>query len=156
MRIANQKFDLLFLVLIIVIVAGLPLGIWAYDRYLEPRNLPPGTKEFTLTGNARQGWLLGEVNAHSIISLWQNSGPANKPVIEVAKGDLVVLKLRSSDVTHGFSLKAYGIYLAEGINPGKTVYVSFRADKTGTFIFSCNVYCGAIHQNMQGTLVVKG
>jgi cytochrome c oxidase subunit 2 len=65
------------------------------------------------------------------------------------------LKLRSSDVTHGFSLKAFGVYIAEGIKPGKTVYVSFNADKVGTFLFTCNVFCGDIHQHMQGTLLVK-
>jgi heme/copper-type cytochrome/quinol oxidase subunit 2 len=73
----------------------------------------------------------------------------------VSKGDQVVLKLRSADVTHGFSLKAFGIYVAQGIQPGKTVYVSFKADKSGTFIFMCTVFCGDIHQHMQGTLIVN-
>jgi heme/copper-type cytochrome/quinol oxidase subunit 2 len=155
MHVSDHKNDFIYLVLLIVLMTGLPLGIRAYDHYLKPQNLPPGTKEFTLTGSAHQGWVLGEVKAHSIISLWQQPAAANHPVIEVTKGDQVVLKLRSSDVTHGFTLKAYGIYLAEGIKPGKTVYVSFKADKVGTFIFACNVFCGDVHHQMQGTLVVS-
>ena len=155
MQIDSKKQDLFFLLLLILIIVGLPFGIRAYDRSLEPKELAPGTKEFILTGHAQKGWLLGEVRANDIFSLWQEEGPAQKPVIEVSKGDQVVLKLRSADVTHGFSLKAFGIYIAKGIQPGKTVYVSFKADRVGTFIFRCNVYCGDNHQHMTGTLVVR-
>lgn len=150
-----RKQDLFFLLLLILIIAGLPFGIQAYDRYLEPKELTPGAKEFTLTGHAQKGWVLGEVQANDVISLWQDDGPAVKPVIEVSKGDQVVLKLRSADVTHGFSLKAYGIYMSKGIQPGKTVYISFKADQAGTFTFMCNVFCGDIHQHMQGKLIVR-
>jgi heme/copper-type cytochrome/quinol oxidase subunit 2 len=155
MRNDSKKQDLFFLLLLILIIVGLPFGIRAYDLYLEPKEIQPGTKEFTLTGHAQKGWVLGEVRANDIISLWQQEGPAQKPVIQVSKGDQVVLKLRSADVTHGFSLKAFGIYVAKGIQPGKTVYVSFKADKAGTFIFMCNVFCGDIHQHMEGTLIVR-
>jgi cytochrome c oxidase subunit 2 len=147
--------DIIFLLLLILIIVGLPFGIRAYDRYLEPTASTPDAREFTLTGHAQKGWVLGEVQANDIISLWQEEGPAIKPVIEVSKDDLVVIKLRSADVTHGFSLKAFGIYVAKGIQPGKTVYVSFKADKVGTFVFMCNVFCGDIHQHMEGTLIVR-
>ena len=73
----------------------------------------------------------------------------------MSRGDRVVLKLRSADITHGFSLKAYGIYIAKGIQPGKTVYVSFTADQVGEFLFMCTVFCGDIHPHMEGTLVVR-
>ena len=137
------------------IIIGLPFGIRAYDRYLEPKELTPGTKVFTLTGHADKGWVLGEVQANDIFSLWRNEGSSVKPVIEVSKGDKVVLKLRSADVTHGFNLKAYGIYIAKGIQPGKTIYVSFKAEKTCAFIFMCNVFCGDIHTHMEGKLIVR-
>jgi heme/copper-type cytochrome/quinol oxidase subunit 2 len=155
MRNETKKQDLVLLLLLILIIVGLPFGIRAYDRYLEPKASATGTKEFTLTGHAQKGWVLGELQANDIISLWQEDGPAIKPVIEVSRGDQVVIKLRSADVTHGFSLKAFGIYVAKGIQPGKTVYVSFKADKIGTFVFMCNVFCGDIHQHMQGTLIVS-
>jgi heme/copper-type cytochrome/quinol oxidase subunit 2 len=155
MRIDSKKQDLILLVLLILIIVGLPFGIRAYDRHLEPKEILSGAKEFTLTGHAQKGWILGEVQANDIISLWQKNGPAEKPVIEVTKGDHVIIKLRSSDVTHGFNLKAFGVYIAQGIKPGKTIFVSFKADKVGTFIFMCNVFCGDIHQNMEGTLIVR-
>ena len=155
MRINPAKQDVLYLVLLIIIIIGLPFGIRAYDRHLNPVQSKPGAKEFALTGTAGRGWVLGEVRANDIISLWRDDGPPVKPVIEVSRGDQVVLKLRSADVTHGFSLKAYGIYVAQGIQPGKTVYASFTADKVGRFIFMCTVFCGDIHPHMEGTLVVN-
>jgi len=151
----GKKLDFILLFFLIIIWGGVPFGIWAYDRLVKSPKIPPGAKEFTLTGSAQRGWLLGEVQAHDIISLGQKKTPVEHPVIEVSRGDAVVLKLRSSGVTHGFALKAYDIYIPEGIEPGKTVFVSFKADKAGTFPFWCNVYCGDIHQHMKGTLIVK-
>ena len=150
-----EKRDIIYLILLLLIVIGLPFGIRAYDRHQNPAQANSVAKEFALTGTAGRGWVLGEVRANDIISLWQDDGPPVKPVIEVSRGDKVVLKLRSADVTHGFSLKAYGVYVAQGIKPGKTIYVSFTADKVGRFIFMCTVFCGDIHQHMQGTLVVN-
>jgi heme/copper-type cytochrome/quinol oxidase subunit 2 len=156
MQKSKIKPDFFFLVLIILILVGLPLGISFYDHHTSAAEVPPHAREFILTGHAERGWLLGEVPAYSAISFWKQKGrPIEKPVIEVSKGDLVVLKLTSSDVVHGFSLKDFGIYLTEGIQPGKTTYVKFTADKVGTFTFSCNAICGDSHQNMQGLLVVK-
>ena len=152
----NRNLDIFILFLMAVILAGLPFGISYYDRHISSQKAPPLTRVFTLTGHAERGWLMGEVPAIDAITLWQKQGqPIEKPVIEVKKGDKVVLKLASSDVVHGFSLKDFGIYLKDGIQPGKVVYVSFVADQAGTFTFSCNAICGDMHQNMQGTVIVK-
>jgi heme/copper-type cytochrome/quinol oxidase subunit 2 len=156
MRRIRKKLDLLLLTLLMTILVGLPLGIRAYDREVRQQKIPDGAKEFTLTGNAQRGWIKGEVRAYEALSLWAEKGTMEKPVLEVSKGDLVVLRLISSDVVHGFSLKDFGVFVSEGIQPGKTTIVSFRADKVGSFTFSCNSICGDNHQNMQGTLVVKG
>ena len=155
MRINGKKLDFILLFFLIIIMGGMPFGIRAYDHLVKSQQTPPGAKEFTLTGSAQRGWLLGEVQALDIAAPGQKNAPVEHPVIEVRRGDHVVLKLRSSDVKHGFALKAYDIYIPEGIKPGKTVFVSFKADKVGTFSFWCNVYCGDIHRQMKGTLIVK-
>ena len=155
MRIDPEKLDLFYLILAFTVIIGLPFGIRAYDRHLKPVQPSQGTRECILTGTASRGWVLGEVRANDIVSLWRDEGPPVKPVIEVFKGDRIVLKLRSADVTHGFSLKAYGIYIARAIQPGKTIYVSFTADRVGRFPFLCTVFCGDIHQHMEGTLIVR-
>jgi heme/copper-type cytochrome/quinol oxidase subunit 2 len=155
MRVNQNKLDIFFFFLLILFVIGLPFAIRSYNKHVWKEKIPPHAKVFTLTGNARYGWILGEVQAKDIISLWHQNNVIKKPVIEVKKGDVVVFRLRSSDVVHGFSLKDEGIFISDGIHPGKTILVSFTAKKAGIFTFSCNAICGKNHQNMQGTLIVK-
>ena len=156
MQSTYKKLDFFFLVVIVLVLAGMPFGIFFYDRYSASQNIPPNARVFTLTGHAERGWLIGDVPAYNAVSFWKQKGaPIAKPVIEVSQGDFVVFKLTSSDVVHGFSLKDFEVYLTEGIEPGKATYVSFSADKVGSFTFSCNAICGDMHQNMQGILIVK-
>lgn len=73
--------------------------------------------------------------------------------ITVNKGDKVKLFIRSVDVTHGFGLPAFGI--DERLEAGETTNVEFTADKSGTFRFSCTVFCGSGHSAMNGMLIVN-
>jgi heme/copper-type cytochrome/quinol oxidase subunit 2 len=155
MRIVDNKLDLVLLTLLALVLLAVPFGIRAYDRHVWKESIPSGAREFTLTGHAQRGWVRGDVHAYDVLSLWQKKRYNESPLIEVTKGDLVVLKLKSSDVIHGFSLKDFGVFIRDGIQPGKVRLVSFRADKVGAFTFSCNAICGDNHQKMQGTLVVK-
>ena len=152
----NRMLDLFFLILVVAVLVGVPLGIVYYDRHVSSQKIPSNARVFTLTGHAERGWQKGEVPAYDAITFWQKQGqPIERPVIEVKKGDMVVFKLTSSDVVHGFSLKDFDVYLKDGIQPGKVIHVSFKADQVGTFTFSCNAICGDMHQNMQGILVVS-
>jgi hypothetical protein len=155
MRNSKKNYEWFFLFLLILTIVGVPFGIFAYDHQFWQKNTPSGARKFTLTGHAHRGWLEGEVRGFDAITLWPRNRPMERPVIEVSKGDMVVLKLKSSDVTHGFSLKDFGIFVETGIKPGTVNVVSFKADKVGVFTFSCNSICGDGHENMQGTLVVK-
>ena len=74
--------------------------------------------------------------------------------IRVSKGDIVKLKIKSVDVEHGFKLPDFGV--DANLQPGQEVTVEFTADKAGTFTFSCNVFCGSGHSEMEGTLIVEG
>lgn len=73
--------------------------------------------------------------------------------ITVKKGDSVRFRIKSEDVKHGFSLPDFNV--KQELNPGETTVVEFVADKTGTFSFSCSVYCGDGHTGMTGTLIVE-
>jgi cytochrome c oxidase subunit II len=72
--------------------------------------------------------------------------------ITVNKGDTVVIKVKSTDVTHGFALPDFGI--DQKLEPNNEVTITFVADKTGTFTFFCNVPCGVGHREMKGTITV--
>ena len=77
----------------------------------------------------------------------------NPSTITVSEGDLVKLTITSIDVTHGFSISAFGVN--ERLSSGNTIMVEFVADKKGTFSFFCNVVCGSGHSGMRGTLIVE-
>lgn len=73
--------------------------------------------------------------------------------IKVKKGDTVVLKLKTVDVAHSYTIPEFGINVA--IKPGETAVAEFVADKTGTFTSSCTTYCGVGHAGMKGTIIVE-
>jgi cytochrome c oxidase subunit II len=74
-------------------------------------------------------------------------------VVHVAKGEPVVLILKSTDVTHGFAIDEYNI--AKEVPPGRPVKVEFVADRSGEFAFYCVVRCGKKHLQMRGKLIVE-
>lgn len=91
----------------------------------------------------------------------------------VNKGDTIVLKPASADVTHGFLLDGYPLefmmrkgaaflkYTWEGENGklqadwDRVSEVEFVADKAGKFTYRCTQTCGNLHPFMTGELIVK-
>jgi cytochrome c oxidase subunit 2 len=76
-------------------------------------------------------------------------GPAH---LTLKKGVPVVLELTTRDVFMGFNLPDFNV--RADIVPEKVTRVTFVPDKTGTFTFLCDVFCGTGHEQMQGTLTV--
>jgi nitrous-oxide reductase len=77
--------------------------------------------------------------------------------IEVQAGDEVTVAItnieQTTDELHGFGLLDYNINLV--IDPGETKTVTFTAKKSGVFAYYCTNFCSALHQEMQGYMVVK-
>ena len=72
--------------------------------------------------------------------------------ITVKKDVPVILEITSRDRHHGFKLAAF--QLRADIQPGAVQKLRFVPDKTGTFRFFCDVFCGDGHEDMSGTLNV--
>jgi cytochrome c oxidase subunit 2 len=72
--------------------------------------------------------------------------------ITVKKGMPVVIELTSEDRQHGFSLPAFGV--RGDVNPGEVTRLSFTPDKTGSFAYLCDIFCGEGHEDVIGTLIV--
>ncbi len=72
--------------------------------------------------------------------------------ITLKKGEPVVLELTSQDLFHGFDIPDLG--LRADLPPGKTARVQLTPDKTGTFPFHCDNFCGIGHENMTGVINV--
>ncbi len=90
------------------------------------------------------------------------------------KGDTIIIKPTSKDVTHGFYLDGYPVefIIKQGgiafqkyewedddgtiqTDWDKVTQIEFVADKTGKFIFRCTQVCGNLHPFMTGELVVR-
>lgn len=72
--------------------------------------------------------------------------------ITLKKGVPVVLEFTSLDRLHGFFCPDFKI--RTDITPGKVNTVRFVPDKTGTFTFHCDIFCGSGHESMAGKFVV--
>ncbi|RFP13701.1 MULTISPECIES: cupredoxin domain-containing protein [unclassified Duganella] len=74
-------------------------------------------------------------------------------VIELKKGEAVVLELTALDFPHGFSLPDFKI--RADLVMGKPVRVKLKPEEAGQFGFLCDNFCGSGHEEMSGTLIVK-
>jgi cytochrome c oxidase subunit 2 len=72
--------------------------------------------------------------------------------IRLKKGVPVVLELTTADVAMGFSVPDFKT--RADILPGRVTRVRLVPDKTGTFAFFCDIFCGSGHEEMTGTIVV--
>ena len=81
----------------------------------------------------------------------------NPEHVTVNKGDTVTFYLtnleRAEDETHGFTVDQYNVHTS--LEPGKTVSVTFKADREGVFPYYCTEFCSALHLEMMGYLLVK-
>jgi|SRR5471030_1567921 len=75
-------------------------------------------------------------------------------LIELKKGEAVVLEFTSIDFTHGFSVP--DMKVRADLVPGQPVRVKLQPDTAGQFTFLCDNFCGSGHEEMNGTIIVKG
>jgi len=75
----------------------------------------------------------------------------------VNQGDKVIIHLanieQTTDERHGFAIGEYNINVV--VDPGETETIEFVARKPGVFPYYCTNFCSALHQEMQGYLLVK-
>lgn len=73
--------------------------------------------------------------------------------VTLKRGEPVVLRLHSQDVTHGFYMKALGIDTT--IEPGRSTEVPLTPQAAGRYTVICDHFCGSGHGNMKLTIVVE-
>jgi nitrous-oxide reductase len=76
--------------------------------------------------------------------------------IQVQEGDTVILHITNAeqarDEIHGFGLVTFNKNVV--IDPGETKTLKFVARKSGVYPYYCTNFCSALHQELQGYLVV--
>lgn len=73
--------------------------------------------------------------------------------IEVPANRRVTFRLTSGDVIHGFEI--VGTNANSMAIPGYVSQFTLTFSKPGEYLIVCNEYCGLLHHNMVGKLVVK-
>ncbi len=75
---------------------------------------------------------------------------------EIKDGDEVTIALtnieQTTDELHGLGLLDYNINIV--VDPGETKTVTFKAKK-GVYPYYCTNFCSALHQEMQGYMIVR-
>lgn len=90
--------------------------------------------------------------------------------IRAKKGTRVQLKIRATDRTHGFKIRLYpegapekgepGLRMVDNQNNFKLeknleITIEFVAERPGTYLFRCSVFCGMGHRGMSGKIIVE-
>lgn len=78
--------------------------------------------------------------------------PGSEEPISVPAGSNVILRVTSTDVTHGLAIEGIGVQ--DEIPAGKTVEIRFRAPAAGDYRIYCTVFCGSGHPAHKGVLHV--
>jgi cytochrome c oxidase subunit 2 len=74
--------------------------------------------------------------------------------VKVKRGQPVTFVLTSIDRVHGFKMPEFGV--RTDIVPDQQTRLTITPEKTGTFVFFCDIFCGDGHEDMSGTLIVEG
>src|SRR5262245_25234715 len=77
--------------------------------------------------------------------------------VEVNQGDEVTVAVtnieQTTDELHGLGLLDYNVNIV--VDPGETKTFTFKASRKGVFPYYCTNFCSALHQEMQGYLIVR-
>jgi cytochrome c oxidase subunit II len=72
--------------------------------------------------------------------------------ITLKKGEPVILRVRSADVTHGLSIEQFNV--KGDVPKNKTASYSFTPERAGDFEGKCSHFCGSGHGSMKMTIHV--
>jgi hypothetical protein len=131
--------------MVVLVLAGTPMAI----SYNSPYRQKGSTKIINLTAVSAQGiWTEDVVDG---TNCWnKNFRRAN---VILVKGEEVILRFTSVDVTHTFYAPEIGLGPVV-VEAGHFYDVRFRPKQTGKFTYYCTSACGHCHFYMSGYLFV--
>jgi cytochrome c oxidase subunit 2 len=114
--------------LVLCVLIGLPLGLWAANR----------------GWNRSTRWLVARI---------PESGGWQPPVLEVEAGKPLRLRVTSADVVHGLRISGLGVETL--VEPGKVQEILLRPERPGRYRVVCTVVCSPHHEKMVAELRVR-
>lgn len=67
--------------------------------------------------------------------------------ITLKKGEPVILRVRSKDVTHGFSIEEF--HIKGDVHKNQNADFAITPNQTGDFVAKCSHFCGSGHGSMK-------
>ena len=127
-----------------------------YDAFTEPE---PHYAQIVKADRIKPIEVYPQAENHHPLAIWdvRDAGATrNGNKVTVKTGDTVTVAItnieQTTDELHGFAILDYNINLV--VDPGETKTVTFTAKKTGVFAYYCTNFCSALHQEMQGYMIV--
>lgn len=143
----------LAMALVVMFLTAIGLGAWlsaihppSHVETVDPTTLPshPEFGNPVTTTRADLSVVVPVVASMFQFTPTRVEVPANKPV---------TFRLTSSDVMHGFEI--VGTDTNAMAIPGYVSQFTVTFATPGEYVITCNEYCGLLHHNMVGTLIVK-
>ena len=100
------------------------------------------------------GAAVAAVPAPQVIRLTVKKFAYSPATVVVRKGVPVLLEITMLDRIHGFKLPDFD--LRADVIPGRVTRLSFTPEEEGEFPYLCDIFCGEGHEDVSGTLVVRG
>jgi cytochrome c oxidase subunit 2 len=146
-----SRSDLVGTILVLATLIGIP--VWVLHEESRANRIPDGENlnVINLTAVAKGGiFTFDEVVGYNY---WWREPEVARPVVRV--GETVLFRLRSADVTHGFSIPELNVGPAY-MEPGEITEVRFVPEESGEYLIQCTNRCGCCHEEMFAILEVRG
>jgi heme/copper-type cytochrome/quinol oxidase subunit 2 len=145
------KAEIVGVVLVLATLVGIPL--WLVREEARATEIPEGENVHVITMTAVAGCGVFTFEDMVGFNYWWREPEVARPVVRV--GETVVFRLKSADVTHGFSipeLEVGPIY----VEPGYVTEVRFEPKEAGEYLIQCVYRCGGCHEEMFAVIEVRG
>jgi heme/copper-type cytochrome/quinol oxidase subunit 2 len=137
---------------VILVLVGIPSGIWYYQKIYIPSKYPENAQIIDLYAIADGGrWVAEPVNG--VTYWWKDFEPAK--MLHVDKDRPVVLRVTSTDVRHSFAIPAVREYRRPvDVEAGQWQVFELTPEEGDEYSFLCWQYCSDDHTNMNGNIMV--
>lgn len=147
----KYKTEIGLAVLVLIVLIGVPVWVVMTEADVATVGGPDVDYVFTLTGVSDGGiWTEEDVVGHSY---WRSTPQPARLVVEAGKP--VILRLKSADVTHGFSIPDLEIGPMD-VEAGHVLAIQFEIPEPGEYLIQCGTWCGECHEEMLSTIVALG
>ncbi|MGB9004055.1 MAG: hypothetical protein WCC52_09650 [Nitrosotalea sp.] len=135
----HDTAEWVFVAIVIAVLCYVGVDSWVVQKAVE--DVPANAEVIKVTG---QQWYWSFEHA---------DGTKEISTLHVIKGHAYVFEIYSRDVMHSFNIPDWVVF--EDAVPGHVNHAWFAPDTVGTYPIQCREYCGLLHYNMRGSLVVE-